>query len=94
MPNRNPDYTSKVWRRPTPLPETYIVVIDQNLGAMSVTNGAEKVVEAVVAEHGQHPIVYRDSEGDWGVLATRFGKFAGFGDIEGGLESDLRRAFP
>lgn len=90
----NPDYTHAIWRRPTAQPEVYIVVIDLNLGAISVTNAAEKVVEAVQKEHGALPIVYRDSDGDWAVLATRFGKFAGFGDIENGLGADLRRAFP
>lgn len=89
-----PDYTSVIWRRPTAQPEAYIVVIDLNRGAISVTNAAEKVVAAVLQEHGALPIVYRDSEGDWAVLATRFGKFAGFGDIENRLGADLRRAFP
>lgn len=46
-----------------------VVIVDQNLGRMSVTNNAEAVVTAVCKEAGLWPedtiIIYRDSEGIW-----------------------------
>jgi len=64
-----------------------VAIEDQNLGAMSVTNDAEAVVEFLweqryLFESGSTRVVYRDSEGVWDELVWRVhqgrAKFVGF----------------
>lgn len=55
-----------------------IWIIDKDDGAMSVTNDAEAVVAEVVTNHGDLPIMYRDSEGRWDQLVHRQGHFIDF----------------
>jgi|WetSurMetagenome_2_1015567.scaffolds.fasta_scaffold68391_2 hypothetical protein len=55
-----------------------IYVIDDNDGAMSVTNDAEAVVEEVVKLHGNLPVKYRDTDGRWDWLVHEHGKFITF----------------
>lgn len=47
----------------------WLLIWDKNLGAISVTNDIENVVEDIADHEGIDPleytIVYRDSEGNW-----------------------------
>lgn len=57
-----------------------IVIWVEDLGGpfMSVTNNAEGVVQDVVKKYGDHPIVYKDSEGKWDQLQHKGGVFSRF----------------
>lgn len=58
---------------------TVIAIVDlydERWPTMSVTNDAEYVVERAVATQGDHPILYRDTEGQWDELRHREGHFA------------------
>jgi hypothetical protein len=59
-------------------PDIIWVVDEQEDGAASVTNDAERVVAEVVRIHGNNPIVYRDSDGRWDGLLHEDGEFTGF----------------
>ncbi len=59
-------------------PDIIWVVDEQEDGAASVTNDAERVVEDVVRLHGSHPVVYQDSDGRWDGLLHEDGAFTGF----------------
>lgn len=55
-----------------------IVVLDQH-GPKSVTNDAERVCREMFAFYiRHHPIVYRDTQGDWGELRHMDGVFIDF----------------
>ena len=55
-----------------------IVVLDQH-GPKSVTNDAERVCREMFAFYiRHHPIVYRDTQGDWGELRHSCGVFIDF----------------
>lgn len=47
----------------------FLCIVDENRGAMSVTNDIENVVESIIAEEKQLPkeclIIYCDSDGIW-----------------------------
>lgn len=49
--------------------EKWLLIVDKNQGAMSVTNDIENVVEDIAEYEGIDPfeyqIIYRDSEGHW-----------------------------
>lgn len=75
MPSTIPDYTIE-------FKGGYIIVRDLNMGARSVTNGAEHVVDDVLGIHGNHPIIYQDSDGLWDRLLHDGTKFTGFGSID------------
>lgn len=66
----------------TPRPAFNVVaVIDQDDGAMSVTNDAENVVERLRVLGALRPgdrLVYRDSEGHWDEMAWDDRGFIGF----------------
>lgn len=51
-------------------------LFDDRYPTMSVTNDAEFVVRTVFNVHGDHPIIYRDTEGQWDELRHREGYFA------------------
>jgi hypothetical protein len=51
---------------------------DERWPTKSVTNDAERVVALAVTSQGDHPIVYRDTEGNWDELRHREGFFACF----------------
>lgn len=51
---------------------------DSRWPTKSVTNDAEYVVERAVSTQGDHPVVYRDTEGNWDELRHREGYFATF----------------
>jgi len=56
-----------------------VFIVDEDNGAMSVTNDAEAVVEDICRLHGNNSrIIYRDSMGIWDELAQENGKFVGF----------------
>lgn len=55
-----------------------ILVEDANDGAMSVTNDAEAVVDAVVKQFGNFPIKYKDTDGNWDWLVHKDGVFLRF----------------
>lgn len=59
-----------------------IDLFDDSDPTMSVTNDAEAVVEEVVKLHGDHPIVYRDTEGRWDQLVHQNGEFTRFAPIK------------
>ncbi len=65
-----------------------IVVRDLNGGGMSVTNDAESVVAEVFRKHGNHPIVYQDSGGNFDQLVHVAGEFQGFKFLNTKSESD------
>lgn len=57
----------------------FIMILDDNKpGHSSVTNDAENVCRDVVARHGNHRIIYRDTMGRWDELAHDAGRFIGF----------------
>lgn len=67
----------------TPMsPECCVVCIydlfDSRWPTKSVTNDAEYVVRRAVDGQGDHPIIYRDTEGQWDELRHREGHFACF----------------
>lgn len=53
---------------------------EQN-AAMSVTNDAEAVVKKVVELHGDHRVIYRDTDGRWDELLHQNGRFTGFAPL-------------
>jgi len=53
-------------------------LFDERNPTMSVTNDADFVVATVYKVHGDLPIVYRDTEGQWDELRHRSGHFACF----------------
>lgn len=57
---------------------TEVFIIDQDDGAMSVTNDADAVVAEVVKKHGDKGIIYRDSMGQWSELKHEHGWFTGY----------------
>lgn len=50
-------------------------------GTRSITNDAEAVVEFLVEQYGNRPIIYRDTTGRWDQLCHRDGTFTHFGPI-------------
>lgn len=68
-------YSATLEREESPCP--IICVIDED-GPRSVTNDAENVVAQVVAQYGDHPVIYRDSDGVWDELVHRNGVFHSF----------------
>jgi uncharacterized protein involved in tellurium resistance len=66
-----------------------IWVIDLDDGAMSVTNDAEAVVAALVAQYGDRRIMYRDTEGNWDELEHENGRFLDY--AAGALLERIRR---
>jgi hypothetical protein len=72
------DYT---WRLAEP---DVIVILDKNLGGLSVTNDADNVVQDLV-EAGNDVdklhLVYRDSIGRYDLMITARGKFDGFAPL-------------
>jgi hypothetical protein len=81
MSGLNPDYVHKLTERDG---KRVVLIIDLNLGAMSVTNGAEKVLAEINANTAGQGIVgakvyYRDSELQWDELVlTPAGTFETF----------------
>lgn len=63
----------------------FIAVVDmynEDDPCMSVTNDAENVVKEVVRIHGDLPVLYKDTEGQWDELRHEAGRFTGFGLIQ------------
>jgi hypothetical protein len=62
MANNIPDFTYSIEGKK-------LKIVDLNLGAMSVTNGAEKVLDIIKSQIGELiyslDISYCDSEGEW-----------------------------
>jgi hypothetical protein len=57
----------------------FLVDLDDDIEAPSVTNGAEQVVERIIDDYGPHRrIFYRDSMGHWDELAHDGRRFTGF----------------
>lgn len=60
----NSDYTHEILTE-----DKIIVIVDQDLGGLSVTNNIETVVEDIAKKHGldlnEHRIIYADSLGLW-----------------------------
>ena len=54
-----------------------IFIIDNDIGK-SVTNDAEGIVARLVGLHGNKPIFYRDTMGQWDELVHNNGVFTGF----------------
>lgn len=68
------------WHITTSDPNRKIVwIVDEDKGNMSVTNDAERVVQAVLEVFPNYRIVYRDSEGNWNELHHKNGYFTGYG---------------
>ena len=59
---------------------------------LSVTNDAEHVVAEVVKQHGNKAIVYRDTAGQWDILAHTNGMFTGFKFGGEGLYEAIERS--
>ncbi len=63
-----------------------ISIIDLNYGAMSVTNGIEKVIEAIESKErinaNDYMIIYKDSEDRWDGWDNRKEKFIGLGRFD------------
>ena len=77
MPTRS-DYQYKVIQH-------FILIIDLNLGRMSVTNDAENVIAEIVREGflvDNKYVMYRDSEGNYDRIRTKNERFSGFGPIQ------------
>lgn len=51
-------------------------LFDERYPTMSVTNDADFVVATVFKVHGDLPIIYRDTDGQWDELRHREGYFA------------------
>ena len=66
---------------------TILCLTDLN-GARSVTNDAEEVTLFVVSRYGDHPIIYRDSTGQWDQLLHQHGLFISFHPI-GEFQQDV-----
>ena len=59
-----------------------ILIVDEDLGAMSVTNGVEKVLDDLPTPFLHAMVYYRDSEQQWDELKINLvGEFAGFGPM-------------
>lgn len=64
-------------------PPVIWVVDEQEDGAASVTNDAERVVAEVVKLYGDLIIIYQDSDGLWDQLRHKSGVFESFGHVGG-----------
>jgi YD repeat-containing protein len=53
-------------------------IVDEDDGAVSVTNDAEAVVAELYQRHPACRFIYRDSMGNWDELLHANGVFAGF----------------
>jgi hypothetical protein len=72
-----PDYQAKVTELRG---RKVILIVDEDLGAMSVTNGVEKVLDDLPMPFLHALVYYRDSEQQWDELKINLvGEFAGFG---------------
>lgn len=70
-----------------------IVVIDLNLGSVSITNDVKFVLQKIRLKFGntQHTIIYRDSDGIYDqIQVDKFCNFRGFNSL--GLEKDQEKA--
>lgn len=59
-------------------------------GYRSVTNDADNVVPYMLEAYGNHPIIYKDSTGQWDMLEHDGVRFTGFRSLGG--TSDYLRA--
>jgi hypothetical protein len=72
-----PDYQVKVVELKA---RKVILIVDEDLGAMSVTNGVEKVLADLTIPYLHALIYYRDSEQQWDQLKIDLeGEFKAFG---------------
>jgi len=53
----------------------YIIDMADEVGAMSVTNDAEAVVQNLNTQFGNRRFLYRDTMGNWDELMHNHGKF-------------------
>jgi hypothetical protein len=77
------------------LPGTKVVFLVDLATGVSVTNGAEAVVEEVSKSYPNYLICYRDTLGEWSELKVRDGAFLSFGPWCAGHPSneDVEAAF-
>lgn len=61
-------------------PGRCLIIVDADLGGMSVTNDAENVIAAAheAFDLTNTPVIYRDSEGMYDQILHRNGEFVGF----------------
>lgn len=79
MTGRMPDYQAKETQLRG---RKVILIVDLDLGAMSVTNGVEQVLEDLPMPFLHAAVFYRDSEQQWDELKLNMlGEFAGFGPM-------------
>lgn len=68
-----------------------LIIEDLNLGGLSVTNGAEAVINRIGLDGDaflELPVIYRDTEGRYDRILVENGKFAGFTMLDAGSESE------
>ncbi len=76
MTGRMPDFQAK---EATLRARKVVLIVDEDLGAMSVTNGVEQVLDALTMPYLHALVYYRDSEKQWDQLKIGLdGEFAGF----------------
>jgi hypothetical protein len=79
MTGRMPDFQAKEVELRA---RRVILIVDEDLGAMSVTNGVEQVLDALTMPYLHAKVFYRDSEAQWDELKIGLdGEFAGFGPM-------------
>ena len=59
-----------------------VFITDDDNGGWSVTNDAERVVEAINERYPNRRIVYKDTCGYWDELVHKNGEFLTFGNIQ------------
>ena len=80
---RMPDYTYSILKKGG---VAFILIVDQNLGGLSVTNGIEEVVDEIsmkekIKDLNKFVVLYKDSEGIWDGWSNENQEFFGF-DID------------
>jgi len=71
--------------------DAHAVWIEDQDGAISVTNAAEEVVRELFKIYGERRIVYKDTEGNWDELLHRGARFTGFAPARGWRREALPR---
>ena len=86
-------YRHQLWTSPAGV--QFIVVVDEYQGsARSVTNAADDVVAAMISRYGNHPIVYRDTDGQWDALAHDGKRFGTFVELSPAARAVFSKEFP
>jgi hypothetical protein len=86
-------HASCYFQRFTNMAHCIVAIVDlfnEKYPTMSVTNDAEFVVRKAVDTQGDHPIIYRDTEGQWDEMRHREGNFACFRALD---TKDFEEAF-